>query len=352
MTTRPSHDTLLARLNHASVQKHFDAYQDVAWDAPENRVDQTDPRFERPSDCGLGATAWYRAQPQPVRARLGLHLAMAQMRLGIDFESVLSRGLLELAYASEPGSAELRYAYHEVIEECQHSLMFQEMIVRAGLPVRGVEGIERWGAKRVPQMARTFPELFFIHVLGGEAPIDHSQKLELARKDELHPLLRRIMQIHVTEEARHISFAKSFLRERVPHLGAWRLLEMRVSTPITLGVMARQMLQPPRWLLDAYGVPAVVRREAFVEDAMHRRRVAEGLRPLRDLCVELDIASGAFVPLWRAFGIWGEEPVRLALPAHAHRHDPISTEARPQDGRPAARGRADGGAGSALSSAA
>ena len=348
MNTRIPHAALVARLNNASVKKHFDAYEDVAWDAPENRVDPSDPRFERPSDCGLGATAWYRAQPQAVRARLGLHLAMTQMRLGIDFESVLSRGLLELAYASEPGSAEMRYAYHEVIEECQHSLMFQEMITRAGLPVRGIEGIERWGAKRVPEMARTFPELFFIHVLGGEAPIDHAQKLELARKDEIHPLLRRILQIHVTEEARHISYAKSFLRERVPHLGAWRLLEMRVWTPITLGVMARQMLQPPRWLLDEYQVPAAVRREAFVEDVVHRRRVAQGLRPLRDLCVELDIASSAFVPLWRAFGIWGEEPARLALPAEGRRHEPPP----PPHVRRDAEGRGDGGASSALSSAA
>lgn len=304
MTARIPHDSLLVRLNRASVLKHFDAYADVDWDAPESRIDPADPRFERPADCGLGATAWYRAQPAPLRARLGLHLSMAQMRLGIDFESVLSRGLLELAYASEPGSPELRYAYHEVIEECQHSLMFQEMIARAGLPVRGVEGLERWGAARVPALARTFPELFFVHVLGGEAPIDHAQKLELARKDELHPLLRRIMQIHVTEEARHISFAKSYLRERIPQLSPFRLLRLRIETPITLGVMVRQMLVPPRWLLDAYAVPAAVRREAFTDDLEHRRRVAAGIRPLRDLMIELGVASPAFVPLWRSFGIW------------------------------------------------
>lgn len=314
MSPRIPHAALVSRLNERSVAKHFDAYLDVGWDAPEHRLDLADPRLERPADCGLGATAWYRALAQPLRARLGLHLVVAQMRLGMDFESVLSRGLLELAFASEPGAPELRYAYHEVIEECQHSLMFQELVARSGLPVRGIEGLERWGARRVPALARTFPELFFVHVLGGEAPIDHAQKLELARRDALHPLLRRVMQIHVTEEARHISFAKSFLRERVPRLGPMRLLSLRVQTPITLAVMARQMLEPPRWLLDVYGVPAAVRREAFHEDAAHRARVVEGLRGLRELAVELGIATPAFVPLWRALGIWAE-PARPRLPA-------------------------------------
>lgn len=296
------HTQLVRRLSEHSVTKHFDAYADVAWDAPEMRLDPRDPRLELRNDAGLGATEWYRSRRPELRAKIGLHVAAQQMRLGIDFESVLSRGLLELAYASEPGSPELRYAYHEVIEECQHSLMFQEVIVRSGLPVRGLSGLDRWGASRVPKLARTFPELFFVHVLGGEAPIDHHQKLELARKDALHPLFRRVMQIHVTEEARHVSFAKSFLRERVPRLGALRTLSLRIHTPLTLAVMAQQMLEVPRWLLDLYGVPAAVRDEAK-SDPLHRARIRDGLRPLHALAVETRILTPSLAPVWTALGI-------------------------------------------------
>ena len=311
--TRIAHAELVPRLNRQSVLKHFDAYADVDWDAPENRIDPADPRFERPSDHGLGKTAWYRALPEAERARLGLHMALAQLRTGIDFESVLSRGLLELASMHEPGSPELRYAYHEVIEESQHSLMFQELIARAGLPTRGLEGFDRWGARRVPKLGRTFPELFFLHVLGGETPIDHAQKLELARKDALHPLLRRVMQIHVTEEARHISFAKSWLRERIPQTSALRMLRLRVSAPVIFAVMSRQMIEPPRWLLDLYRVPNAVRREAFRSDVEHQRRLADGIRPIRDLCAEVGILTPALVPVWRALGVWA--PTRLSLAA-------------------------------------
>ncbi|MGZ3424839.1 MAG: diiron oxygenase, partial [Polyangiales bacterium] len=74
-----SHHALLARLNLQSVKKHHDAYADIAWEP----IDPTDPRFERPGGHGLGRTAWYRALPAASRARMGLHLAMAQMRIGI-----------------------------------------------------------------------------------------------------------------------------------------------------------------------------------------------------------------------------------------------------------------------------
>jgi hypothetical protein len=33
-----------------------------------------DPRFALPEADPLGATAWYRAQPEVVRARIGLHM--------------------------------------------------------------------------------------------------------------------------------------------------------------------------------------------------------------------------------------------------------------------------------------
>jgi hypothetical protein len=297
------HDGLLEQLNQQSARKRFEAYGDIAWDAPEHAFEAGDPRLECDPDAGLGATGWYRAQPAELRSRLGLHLTVQQMRLGMEFESILSRGLLEFAGICEAGSGELRYVCHEVSEEMQHSLMFNEVIARAGLPVRGLEGLDAWGAQRVPALGRTFPELFFIHVLGGEAPIDHVQRLALARREGLHPLLRRVMQIHVVEEARHISFAKSYLRQRLPRLRRWQRWKLRVAAPWLLAKMTRQMLEPPAWLLDSYGVPEDVRDEALHHSAQ-RQRMAEGLAPVRELCRETGLLTRTTAPLWRVLGIW------------------------------------------------
>jgi len=56
------------------------------------------PALELASDDGLGATQWYRNQPPDVRARIGLHLIAANMKAGLQFESILKRGLLEYAF--------------------------------------------------------------------------------------------------------------------------------------------------------------------------------------------------------------------------------------------------------------
>ncbi|MBV8162371.1 MAG: diiron oxygenase, partial [Acidimicrobiia bacterium] len=84
-----AYGTLIARLSHQSVVKHFDAYADVPWDDPEFRIDPDDPRWELSADDPLGGTDWYKAQPAAVRARIGLDGIVSAMKTGLQFESVL-----------------------------------------------------------------------------------------------------------------------------------------------------------------------------------------------------------------------------------------------------------------------
>ena len=52
------------------------------------------------------------------------------------------------------------------------------------------------------------------------------------------------MRIHVTEEARHLSFARNWLRDRVPSLGIVRRTILAIGTPLILGEMGGMMLKP------------------------------------------------------------------------------------------------------------
>src|SRR5688500_943747 len=155
-----TYDALVRRLSHQSVVKHFDAYADVPWDDPDYRIDPDDPRWELSTDDSLGGTAWYQAQPAGVRSRIGLHMYATFMKIGAQFEGVLKRGLLEYAAKLPNNSPEFRYAYHEVIEEAQHSLVFQEFVNRAGFDIPGLNWWQRFGARQVVRFGRTFPELF------------------------------------------------------------------------------------------------------------------------------------------------------------------------------------------------
>jgi hypothetical protein len=298
---------LVERLSHQSVVKHFDAYADVAWDDPAYQIDPADPRWELEGDQGLGATEWYRSQPPEVRARIGLHSIAANMKAGLQFESILKRGLLEYAFLLPDHSPEFRYAYHEVIEEAQHSLMFQEFVNRTGLDVPGLTWDLKFGARRVIGIARRFPALFFVFVLGGEDPIDHVQRTELRSGSELHPLLERIMRIHVTEEARHLSFARQYLRANVPKLGRRRRTAIAIQAPLILAQMASVMMRPPRTLVREYGIPKDVLAEAYGPESLARDATRESLRKVRNLLVELGLVTPTTKRLWKAFGIW-EEP--------------------------------------------
>ena len=297
---------LLGRLSRQSVVKHFDAYADVDWDHPDNAIDPRDARWELDSGNGLAGTDWYRALPADTRARIGLHGITSNMKAGLQFENVLKRGLLEYAFRLPDGSPEFRYVYHEVIEEAQHSLMFQEFVNRTGLETPGLPWELRVGSRNVVGLARRFPALFFVFVLGGEDPIDHVQRSVLRSDKDIHPLLERIMRIHVTEEARHLSFARGYLRTNVPKLPAWRRRAMAMQAPLILATEASVMLRPPRHLVRTYGVPDAVLREAYGPRSQNRQDAKDSLRKVRNLLVELALVPPAAKRLWQRLGIWDD----------------------------------------------
>jgi hypothetical protein len=296
-------DRMIARLNRLSVSKRFDAYADIDWDDPDHAVRADDERFELPADDPLAATAWYRGLPPAQRAEVGLYRMAACMKIGWHFENLLQRGLLAYAMRLPNGAPEFRYLNHEIIEEGQHTLMFQEFVNRSGLPVRGMSRVQRALAQLgVVGLATRFPTLFFVLVLGGEEPVDHLQRQTL-REGLRHPLLERIMRIHVTEEARHVSFAHHLLRRDVPPLGTIRRGVLVAVAPVVWAVMARMMVQPPSDLRRHTGLPAAVQWRAFRTPAA-RRLLTESVAKPRALWQELGLVPGWARPLWRSLGIW------------------------------------------------
>jgi para-aminobenzoate N-oxygenase AurF len=300
---RETYPELVARLSRLSVTKHYDAYADIPWDDAQYRIDPRDPTWELDQAHPLGGTAWYREQPSEMRSRIGLHYVVCSMHTGTYFENVLTRGLFEFALLLPNAAPEFRYAYHEAIEETQHSLMFREFVNRAGLEPGDPSALVRAGGRRVVRMARRFPELFFLFVLGGEDPIDYVQRSILRSGRPVHPLLRRMMQIHITEEARHLCFARAYLRERVPLLGRVRRWILGIAAPIVLGKMAQQMLYLNPVIARAYRIPSSVLAEAYGKNSAHRVEVRQSLEKVRALCQELDLVKGPALRVWRSRGI-------------------------------------------------
>ncbi len=306
---RGSYLGVIDRLNKASVDKHWEAYADIPWDDPEYRIDPDDPRWILPPVDKLGATAWYRAQPVEVQARIGLWRVATAMKIGLQFENLLKRGLLNYAYRLPNGRPEFRYVYHETTEECHHGMMFQEFVNRTKMPIKGMPRALSLLAQISPLIPLVSTELFFVFVLGGEDPIDYVQRKSLKEGHIQHPLEQTIMKIHIAEEARHISFARHFLKHRVPRLSAVRRNALGLLSPVVLGVMARIMLSPPGSMVRHFGIPPEVVREAYQSDA-GREEIRNSVAKVRDLMAELKVINGVNRYVWAALGIWDQPKVR------------------------------------------
>ena len=305
---RATFEALVRRLSEQSVRKNYDAYADIPWDDPDYAVDPDDPRWELPEVDTLGGSEWYRSQPPEVRSRIGLFRVASAAKLGMQFENVLKRGLLEHAFHHlGDGNPEFRYVYHEVIEEAHHGLMFQELVNRTGMKIPGMPPLIKLATAGVVQLGVVFPELFFIFVLGGEDPIDHIQRETLRSERELPPILEIIIRHHVTEEARHLSFARHYLKQEVPKLGWARRQVLAIGAPIILGIMAALMLLPPRPMARRYRIPFTVLDSAYRSNPEARAKRKDAVRKVRKLCRDLGLVNPLSKRIWLAFGIWDRD---------------------------------------------
>ncbi|WP_421120846.1 diiron oxygenase [Aquihabitans daechungensis] len=311
---------LLPRLNRQSVEKRSDAYLDIDWDAPELAIGPDDDRCGLFEFDPLAETEWYRSQTPEVQARVGLHRICSAFKVGMQFENLLQRGLLSYAFRLPNGSPEYRYLHHEIIEESQHSLMFQELVNRSGMPVKGMPlWLRATATVAVPVFQRLLPEQFFVLVLGGEDPVDYLQRRQL-REGTTHPLIEQIMKIHITEEARHIAFARTYLKDLVPRLNWFRRSMLSVRTPLVLWIMAPLMVDPSYELHKVHGVPKEVLREAR-RSPLGRQLRKESVAKLRRLCRELGLMNPVAKAVWRRCGLYEEDgstaPEPSAVPAGA-----------------------------------
>ena len=129
---------MLTTLSEGSVRRNFNPYTDIDWDSPEFAVIDNDERWILPATDPLGRHPWYRAQPLERQIEIGMWRQANVAKVGLQFESILIRGLMNYAFWVPNGSPEYRYCLHESVEECNHTMMFQEMVNRIGADVPGM----------------------------------------------------------------------------------------------------------------------------------------------------------------------------------------------------------------------
>ncbi|WP_280300569.1 AurF N-oxygenase family protein [Nocardia neocaledoniensis] len=305
----------LATLSQGSVDRHFDPYLDIDWDSPELALDPDDVRWVlSPEVDPLGATQWYCDQPLDKQIAIGKWRTANVVKVGAAFESILIRGMMQYIMKLPNGSPEFRYCLHEMTEECNHIQMFQELVNRIGVDVPGMRPMFKALSPLIGVAGGYAHAILFIGILGGEEPIDHYQKAVIREGSSMPPMVLRTMEIHIAEEARHISFAGEFLAAHIGRMGKFNRGACSVAFPIAMRWLAGEIMAPPRSFEREFDIPREVIEQAFWKSE-HSQKILSGyFGDMRKLADDLGLMNPVARRLWRALGVDG--------PASRYRSEP------------------------------
>jgi hypothetical protein len=309
---------MLTTLSEGSVRRNFNPYTDIDWDSPEFAVVDNDERWILPATDPIGKHPWYKSQPLDRQIEIGMWRQANVAKVGLHFESILIRGLMEYAFWTPNGSPEYRYCLHEAVEECNHTMMFQEMVNRIGADVPGMPRMLKWIQPFIPLVAGPLPIPFWFGILAGEEPIDHTQKNVLREGKTLHPIMERVMAIHVAEEARHISFAHEYLRKRVPHLPRRKRFWLSLYVPVVMRILCSAIIVPPRAFWKEFDIPRSVRKEIFFKSPEARLMLRDMFGDVRMLAHDTGLMNPVAKLIWRICRINGAPSRYRSEPARQH----------------------------------
>lgn len=282
------------RLVQAAARKSFDPFTSVDWSVP---VD--DRAYHLPPELLplYGTSAW-QAMSEAERIALSRHECAALCGTGIWLENILMRLLVDHLYELEATDGIHRFLLTEIADECRHSSMFGEYIRRAGTPAyRPTAWLRREG-----RIVRSFygRASAFIAVLAAEELLDAMNRATVADPG-LHPVSRGIARLHVIEEARHVSFARTWLAEELPRLPAAARLAVRVVAPFTVRTIADATIDPEVYRTLGIADGARLARQ----NPHHQARVRRDLSKLVEFLGTTEVITPWMRPLWQNLGLSG-----------------------------------------------
>jgi len=161
--------------------------------------------------------------------------------VGIWFEAILMQMLIRHAYDLDPTSNHVQYSYTEIGDECRHSVMFARFVTRMGAPYYPLDRVGRFLGRWFKTTANgplTFSGALFVEEL-----LDQMQR-EIMVDEDLEPLTRAVARLHVTEEARHMRYAREELIRDWPRRGALTRAYSRVALALVALHATERLVHP------------------------------------------------------------------------------------------------------------
>ena len=243
----PAREATAQRLLRSSLEHSYEPSLDIDWEAP-----LVDGLYGMPAHrVSLYGTDLWEQLTEEQRVTLSIHEVCSIARVGLWFEIILMQMLLRYAYDRDPRTQHIQYALTEVADECRHSVMFARMTERYGVP----DYKPRWYAHNSGRLFKTIASgpAMFAGTLVAEEITDQLQR-EGMKDAGVQPLTRMVSKIHVTEEARHVRYAREELERLMPHTNGAQREVARWLTAIADAVTTDSGLNRERARLLAVGL--------------------------------------------------------------------------------------------------
>jgi P-aminobenzoate N-oxygenase AurF len=278
------------RLLRSSLEHSYEPTIDIDWEAP-----LVDGLWGIPQHrSSLYGTDLWEQLTGDQRRTLTIHEVCSVARIGLWFEMILMQMLLRYAYDRDPRSGHVQYALTEIADECRHSIMFAKMGERYGVPDYAPRPL-------VHHLGRFFKTVasgpaMFAGTLFVEEILDQFQR-EAMRDETVQPLTRMVNKIHVTEEARHVRYAREELLRMMPKVNkAERGVAQYLSARIAY-LVARNLIHQD--VYASVGIDPKIGRRAALDNPHWQESLRWSARKLVPFLREQGIIGGPTEILWK-----------------------------------------------------
>ena len=220
----------------ASERTTLDPFREIDWSLP---ID--DSAFHLPPELlPLYGTPTWDAMSEAERIAYSRHETAALCGAGIWFENVLMQVVLR-HLAEMPGD---RSRAPVPPRGGGRRVPALDDVRRVHPPRRHARVPARaLAAARSPTTTPGSRAVSYLLILAVEELLDYTNRATM-RDERVHPVSRAIARLHVLEEARHVSFAKTYLAEVMPTLDETDRRVVADAAPVLVAVVADLSVDP------------------------------------------------------------------------------------------------------------
>lgn len=281
------------RLLAGSVRRSYDSAVDIDWDAPL----EPGKYFLPPEISALYGTPIWQAMTPEQRIELSRHELANLLSVGHWFENILNQALLRMIFAADPTARHTHYALTEIGDECRHMLMFGRLIEKIGARPFRQHPAQLAVTRMLPSRLRGLH--LWVAALIGEEIFDTWQR-RIMDDPGMQPVVRRLMRIHVVEEARHIQWAREGVARRMRYASWWEKESIGRMVGFGGPFMDDQLVHP-----RVYARAGLDAQEAYRQaraNPHYRKIKQEGFDRLRRFFEEQGVFRGKARERWRQAG--------------------------------------------------